>query len=51
MQRYTVFFITFNALHVSGGFFANHQEFKKFTHNIWYVPAVAASLPISQLSQ
>jgi len=28
MQRYTVFFITVNALHVSGGFSAHHQELK-----------------------
>jgi hypothetical protein len=28
MQRYTIFFITVNALHVSGGFFINHQELK-----------------------
>jgi hypothetical protein len=28
MQRYTIFFITVNALHVSGGFSAHHQEFK-----------------------
>jgi hypothetical protein len=28
MQRYTVFFITVNALHISGGFFAHHQELK-----------------------
>jgi hypothetical protein len=26
--RYTIFFITVNALHVSGGFFAHHQELK-----------------------
>jgi hypothetical protein len=26
MQRYTIFFITVNALHVSGGFSAHHQE-------------------------
>jgi len=25
MQRYTVFFITVNAVHVSGGFSAHHQ--------------------------
>jgi hypothetical protein len=25
-QRYTIFFITVNALHVSGGFSAHHQE-------------------------
>jgi len=28
MQRYTIFFITVNALHVSGGFSARRQELK-----------------------
>jgi hypothetical protein len=28
MQRYTVFFIAVNALHVSGGFTAHHQQLK-----------------------
>jgi hypothetical protein len=28
MQRYTIFFITVNALHVLGGFSAHHQELK-----------------------
>jgi len=28
MQRFTIFFITINALHVSGGFSAHHQELK-----------------------
>jgi hypothetical protein len=28
MQRYTMFFITVNALHVLGGFSAHHQELK-----------------------
>ena len=28
MQRYTIFFISVNALHVSGDFSANHQELK-----------------------
>jgi hypothetical protein len=28
MQRYTIFFITVNFLHVSGGFSAHHQELK-----------------------
>jgi len=28
MQRYTILFITVNALHVSGGFSAHHQELK-----------------------
>jgi len=28
VQRYTIFFIAVNALHVSGGFSAHYQEFK-----------------------
>jgi len=28
MQLYTIFFITVNTLHVSGGFSAHHQELK-----------------------
>jgi hypothetical protein len=28
MQSYTIFFITVNAVHVSGGFSAHHQELK-----------------------
>jgi len=28
MQRYTIFFIAVNALHVSGSFSAHHQELK-----------------------
>ena len=40
MQRYTIFFIIVNALHVSGGFSAHHQELKKCTHSIWYVPGL-----------
>jgi len=28
MERYTIFFITVNALHVLGGFSAHHQELK-----------------------
>jgi hypothetical protein len=37
MQRYTIFFITVNAPHVSGGFSAHHQELKYCTHSICYV--------------
>jgi hypothetical protein len=40
MQRYTIFFIIVNALHVSGGFSAQHQELKKCTDSIWYVPGL-----------
>ena len=42
MQRYTIFFITVNALHVSGGFSAHHQELKNCTHSIWYVTVCTA---------
>jgi hypothetical protein len=31
MQRYTIFFIAVNAVHVSGGFSAHHQELKLYT--------------------
>jgi hypothetical protein len=31
IQRYTVFFVIVNALHVSGGFSAHNQELKNFT--------------------
>jgi hypothetical protein len=43
MQRYTIFFIFVNALHVSGGSSAHHQELKNYTHSIWYLPALLAS--------
>jgi hypothetical protein len=41
MQRFTIFFIIVNALHVSGGFSAHHQELKNFTHSI--VPGLLAA--------
>ena len=43
MQRYTIFFITVNALHVSGGFSAHHQELKNCKHSIWHVPGLFAA--------
>jgi len=43
MQRYTIFFVIVNALHVSGGFCAHHQELKNCTHSIWYVPGLLAA--------
>jgi hypothetical protein len=51
LQRYTVFFITVNVLHVSGGFSAHHQELRNCTHTAsggWVscnspTPAVAAN--------
>ena len=45
MQRYTIFFIIVNALHVSGVFSAHHQELKiqNCTHSIWYMPSFLAA--------
>jgi len=43
MQRYTIFFITVNALHVSGGFSAHHQELRNCTHSIGYMSSLLAA--------
>ena len=43
MQLYTIFFITVNALHVSGGFSAHHQQLKNCKHSIGYVPGLLAA--------
>jgi len=43
MQRYTIFFITVNAVHVSGGFSAHHQELKNYTHSIRYMSNLLAT--------
>jgi hypothetical protein len=43
MQRYTKFFITVSALHVSGGFSVHHQELKNFTQNIGYMSSLLAA--------
>ena len=43
MQRYTIFFIIINTLHVSGGFSDHHQKLKNCTHSIWYVPVLLAT--------
>jgi len=40
MQRYTIFFIIVNALHVSGGFSARHQELKNSTRSIGYISSL-----------
>jgi hypothetical protein len=37
MQRYTIFFIAVNALHVSGGFSAYHQELKLYIQHLVYI--------------
>ena len=43
MQLNTIFFITVNALYVSGGFSAHHQELKNCTHSIGYMPSLLAT--------
>jgi len=43
MQRYTVFFITVKALHVSGGLSSHHQELKNCTYSIWYMSSLLAA--------
>jgi hypothetical protein len=43
MQRYTILFIIVNALHVSGGFSAHHQELKNCKHSVWCVPSLLAA--------
>jgi hypothetical protein len=37
MQRYAISFIAVNALHVSGGFCAHHQELKLYIYQMLYV--------------
>jgi len=50
MQRYTTFFITVNALHVSDGFSAHNQEPKNCTHSIGYMPSLfAATASVGEL--
>jgi hypothetical protein len=48
MQHYTIFFITIDALHVSGGFSAHHQELKTVhtASGIPYFPACKMHQPI-----
>ena len=43
MQRYTIFFINVNAVHVSGGFSAHHQELKNCTHSIGCMSSLLAA--------
>jgi hypothetical protein len=50
MQRYTRFFITVNAVHVSGGFSARRQELKNCTPSIgWVSSLLAASGSVGEL--
>jgi hypothetical protein len=41
-QRYIIFFIAVNALHVSGGFPAHHQELINCTHSTCYMSSLLA---------
>ena len=52
MQRYTIFFITVNALHVPGSFSAHHQELKNCTHSIWYMSSfLVATVSVGALER
>ena len=52
MQRYIIFFIIVNALHVSGGFSAHHQELKNCTYSTGYMPSLlAATASVGALEQ
>jgi len=51
MQRYTIFFITVNAVHVSGGFSAHDQELKNCTHSIGYMSSLLAATASSNSKQ
>jgi hypothetical protein len=50
IQHYTIFFIIFNALRVSGGFYTHQQELKT-TQGIWYVPSLLAATASSSSRQ
>ena len=43
MPHYTIFFITVNVLHVSGGFSAHHQDLKNCTYSVGYMPSLLAA--------
>ena len=43
MQRYTIFIIIVNAVHVWGGFSAHHQEPKNCTRSIGCMPSLLAT--------
>jgi hypothetical protein len=49
MQRYTIFFIAVNALHVSGGFSAHHQELKT-VHTASGISQACLLLPLTWVS-
>jgi hypothetical protein len=43
MQRYTIFFITVKALHVSVVISAHHQELNNCAYSIWYMSSLLAA--------
>jgi len=52
VQRYTIFFIIVNTVHVSGGFSVHHQELKNCTHSIGYMSSLlAATASVDELFQ
>jgi len=52
MQRYTIVFITINALHVSGGSSAHHQELKFYKqHRVFVELFLLLTAMVSELKQ
>jgi len=49
MQHYTIFFITVNALHVSGGFSTHHQELK-IVHTASGICQACLLLPLAEVA-
>jgi hypothetical protein len=50
MQRYTIFFIAVNVLHVSGDFSARHQELELYIRHPVYVKlACGCRMPVELL--
>jgi hypothetical protein len=43
VQRYPIFFIIINDVHVPNGFSAHHQEFKNSKHNFGYISSLLAA--------
>jgi len=50
MQRYTIFFVTGNALQISGGFSAHHQELRT-VHTASGICQVCLLLPLAWVSR
>jgi hypothetical protein len=50
MQRYTIFFIAVEAVHVSGGYSAHHQELNLYTQHLVSSSLLAATAGVGDLT-